>query len=83
LVKKIVVFLQNRVGGYMENFKDLGAIETHIDYVMLRIEEYSALLAFLQERKRNLIAIKNGHEVSAKIQTEKLIERMKDDRNDS
>ena len=64
----------------MEN---LEALDFHIEYVLLRIEEFTALLAFLEERRRNIIKVQKGHEVSAQIQTEELIERMKNDRDDN
>ena len=64
----------------MENLETL---EFHIQYTILRIEEFSALLAFLQERRKNIIAEQRMHEVSSQIQTEKLMERMKNDRSHS
>ena len=76
----LVSFLQHRGGIFLEN---LEALDVHIEYVLLKIEEFAALLAFLEERRRNIIAIQKGHEVSAQIQTEKLIERMKNDRDDN
>ena len=64
----------------MEN---LESIDFHIQYVTLRLEEFSALLAFLEERRKNMMAIQRMHEVSSQIQTEKLMERMKNDRSHS
>ena len=64
----------------MENLETL---EFHIQYTLLQIEEFSALLAFLEERRKNLMAIQRMHEVSSQIQTEKLMERMKNDRSHS
>jgi len=51
----------------MENLETL---EFHIQYIILQIEELSALLAFLQERRKNIIAEQRMHEVSSQIQTE-------------
>jgi len=39
----------------MENLETL---EFHIQYTILQIEELSALLAFLQERRKNIMANK-------------------------
>jgi hypothetical protein len=64
----------------MENLETL---EFHIQYTILRIEEFSALLGFLEERRKNMMAIQRMHEVSSQIQTEKLMERMKNDRSHS
>ena len=64
----------------MENLETL---EFHIQYIILQIEELSALLALLQERRKNMMAIQRMHEVSSQIQTEKLMERMKNDRSHS
>ena len=64
----------------MENLETL---EFHIQYTILQIEELSALLAFLEERRKNMMAIQRMHEVSSQIQTEKLMERMKNDRSHS
>ena len=64
----------------MENLETL---EFHIQYTILRIDEFFALLAFLQERRKNMMAKQRMHEASAQIQTEKLMERMKNDRSHS
>ena len=64
----------------MENLETL---VFHIQYTILRIEEFSALLALLEERRKNMMAIQRMHEVSSQIQTEKLMERMKNDRSHS
>jgi len=64
----------------MEN---LESIDFHIQYVTLRLEEFAALLAFLEERRKNMMAIQKRHEVSAQLQTEQLMEKMKSDRNHS
>ena len=64
----------------MENLETL---EFHIQYTILRIEEFSALLEFLKQRRKNIIAEQRMHEVSSQIQTEKLMERMKNDRSHS
>ena len=64
----------------MENLETL---EFHIQYTILRIEEFSALLAFLEERRKNIIAEQRMHEASAQIQTEKLMKKMKNDRSHS
>ena len=63
--------------------KNLETLEFHIQYTILQIEELSALLAFLEERRKNMMAIQRMHEVSSQIQTEKLMERMKNDRSHS
>jgi len=63
--------------------KNLESIDFHIQYVTLRLEEFAALLAFLEERRKNMMAIQRMHEVSSQIQTEKLMERMKNDRSHS
>ena len=64
----------------MENLETL---EFHIQYTILRIEEFSALLEFLKERRKNIIAAQRMHEANAQIQTQKLMERMKNDRSHS
>ena len=64
----------------MENLETL---EFHIQYTILRIEEFSALLEFLKQRRKNIIAEQRMHEVSSQIQTQKLMERMKNDRSHS
>jgi hypothetical protein len=64
----------------MENLETL---EFHIQYTILRIEEFSALLEFLKQRRKNIIAEQRMHEVSSQIQTEKLMKRMKNDRSHS
>ena len=63
--------------------KNLESIDFHIQYVTLRLEEFAALLDFLEERRKNMMAIQRMHEVSSQIQTEKLMERMKNDRSHS
>lgn len=63
--------------------KNLETLEFHIQYTILRIEEFSALLEFLKQRRKNIIAEQRMHEVSSQIQTEKLMERMKNDRSHS
>ena len=63
--------------------KNLETLEFHIQYTILQIEELSALLAFLEERRKNMMAIQRMHEVSSQIQTQKLMERMKNDRSHS
>jgi hypothetical protein len=67
----------------MQKLDSIEAIDFHIEYVMLKMEEFSALLAFLEERRKNMVAIQKMHEVSSQIQTEKLMERIKNDRNDN
>ena len=67
----------------MQKLDSIEAIDFHIEYVMLKMEEFAALLAFLEERRKNMVAIQRMHEVSSQIQTEKLMERIKNDRNDN
>ena len=61
----------------MQKLDSIEAIDFHIEYVMLKMEEFAALLAFLEERRKNMVGIQRMHEVSSQIQTEKLMERIK------
>jgi len=61
----------------MQKLDSIEAIDFHIEYVMLKMEEFAALLAFLEERRKNMILVEKGRQASAEILTEALIERMK------
>ena len=59
--------------------RNIKQVEKEMDMVLATLEKLQNAMTILMFERENLIAIQRGLEVSAEIQTEELIEKLKEE----